>query len=184
MTIDTVVPKLGEMLVARNAISRAQLDAAIARQKTDRRPLGEILVESKLVSAQQLRRSLSWQHWLRQAATVASLSMVTWQVVEADDTLATAVADVNVVETRQQSMDIWDAAEAMDASPNYSTEVKTQSRKSRHKWEATMKDAIGEPAYILLKGRYSGNADGIIEGLRYTVRWKTDSVNVEFKYTF
>ncbi len=178
------VPKLGQMLLARNAITRAQLDAAIAKQRIDGRPLGEILLADNVVSARQLRRSLTLQSWLRKALQVASLSMVSWQAAQASDADAFAL-DPYAAQMQQSGGDLWDAIDKLESSSSgVAADVRDSNRSTRRRWEADIRDAIGEPAYILLKGRYSGNADGVVEGLRYTVKWKTDSVKVEFKYSF
>ncbi len=178
------VPKLGQMLLARNAITAAQLEAAIAKQRVDGRPLGEILLADKLVSARQLRRSLSLQSWLRKALQVASLTMVSWQAAQANDADAFAL-DPYAAQMQRNGGDMWDAIDQMEsAESSVSSELRDSNRSTRRRWEADIREAIGEPAYIFLKGRYSGSADDIAEGLRYTVKWKTDSIKVEFKYSF
>jgi len=178
------VPKLGQMLLARNAITHEQLDAAISQQRLDGRRLGEILVADKLISKQQLCCWLGLQSSLRKALQVVSLTMVSWQAAKASDADAFAL-DPYAAQMQQSGGDVWDAIDKMEsASSGVSTDVRDNNRKTRRRWESEVRDAIGEPAYILLKGRYSGNADGVVEGLRYTVKWKTDSVKVEFKYSF
>ncbi|NQD37170.1 hypothetical protein HPT27_09040 [Permianibacter sp. IMCC34836] len=186
---EKVVPRLGELLLARKLITEAQLAAAITRQQTEPRLLGELLMDAQAINARQLQRSLSWQRWLRQALQVASLSLVTLQTVAANDWNGEELNNSSS-QIGPTQFDAWDALQVSDTSPRSAAAVSQDAstaneyRKSRRRFENYLKDAVGESAYIFLKGRYSGKADDVVEGLRYTVRWRKDSINVEFKYTF
>lgn len=53
--------KLGELLVAGGAISRKQLDSAVARQSTQKLPIGQLLVKLGYVTDEAMRQVLSSQ---------------------------------------------------------------------------------------------------------------------------
>ena len=53
--------RLGDFLMERGFISQQQLDEALAKQKEDLKPLGEIMVEMKLLDEAKLAHALSDQ---------------------------------------------------------------------------------------------------------------------------
>jgi hypothetical protein len=53
--------RLGELLIAKGLISEEALDAALEQQRTDGRPLGQILVASGALTPQNLARTLTEQ---------------------------------------------------------------------------------------------------------------------------
>ena len=53
---------LGELLIAKGLLTKAELDAALAEQTRSGRLVGEILVESGILSAFSLTRTLTEQH--------------------------------------------------------------------------------------------------------------------------
>ena len=53
--------KLGEILIARKAISQEDLNEALTVQGANKRPLGEILVELGILSEKKLRENISAQ---------------------------------------------------------------------------------------------------------------------------
>lgn len=176
------IPKLGEMLAAKKLITQSQLETAMQKQKLDGRPLGEILLEDHAISHRQLRRTLNLQQWLRKAAMIASIGAITLQCVQANDWNGYS----------ESKSDTWfhGASQSLnhevglaEASVDHQREQKNYQR-SKSKWHQQVKDVIGEPAYILLRGQYSGNANEVIEGLNYTVKWRSDSVKIQFSYSF
>ncbi len=54
--------RIGEILIEMRAITQQQLDAALKRQPSSRRMIGEILIEDKALSEETLFRGLSTQH--------------------------------------------------------------------------------------------------------------------------
>ena len=52
---------LGRLLLSTGVLTQAQLDATLVRQRTDKRRLGELLIESGLIQPQQLAQMLSHQ---------------------------------------------------------------------------------------------------------------------------
>jgi len=61
-TQEPLVPLLGALLVYKyQAISHKHLTQALTRQKTEKRLLGEILVDMKLITRAQLRQALDYQ---------------------------------------------------------------------------------------------------------------------------
>ncbi|GAA6134511.1 hypothetical protein NBRC116188_13000 [Oceaniserpentilla sp. 4NH20-0058] len=65
--------RLGELLVRRGVISSAQLNDALAFQKTHHINLGQALQRLRMANAIQIRFALFKQHWLRAFATSVSL---------------------------------------------------------------------------------------------------------------
>ena len=65
--------RLGQILIKKGYISPEQLDEAIHLSENHDKPLGELLIEHRMLSRWQLRRALSSQSQLRLSA---SLSMV------------------------------------------------------------------------------------------------------------
>ncbi|MDB2682849.1 transglutaminase-like cysteine peptidase [Alphaproteobacteria bacterium] len=61
--------RLGELLVSKGVITTSDLKRALHLQKSENRPLGEIFIESNMVSRPQLARILVRQNVLRCAAT-------------------------------------------------------------------------------------------------------------------
>ena len=57
-------PKLGQILIAAGKINMRQLHDAIADQEVEHRPLGELLVERQLITADELEAFLSSQNAL------------------------------------------------------------------------------------------------------------------------
>jgi adsorption protein B len=60
--------RLGELLIDRRFLTVRELEAALERQRTDRRPLGAILLEMGLVGEDDLLQVLGTQHRLSTAA--------------------------------------------------------------------------------------------------------------------
>lgn len=54
--------RIGEILIEMRAITQQQLDAALKRQPSSRRMIGEILIEDKALNEETLFRGLSTQH--------------------------------------------------------------------------------------------------------------------------
>lgn len=65
--------RLGELLLARGLLTQEQLGYALARQKADRRPLGRLLVEERIVARRDLYRMLSQQWTMRCMAAAVGL---------------------------------------------------------------------------------------------------------------
>lgn len=76
--------RLGQVLINKGLIDRAQLDGAIAQQLTSRKRLGEILVEQGLLSERQLSKALKKQSNLRVAATLVAALLSPFQMASAD----------------------------------------------------------------------------------------------------
>jgi predicted transglutaminase-like cysteine proteinase len=66
--------RLGELMVARNHLSPAELKAALTLKRTDQRPLGQILVDQGYVTQNQIRRIMAMQVALR--CTAATLTLL------------------------------------------------------------------------------------------------------------
>jgi len=66
--------RLGDLLLEKKLITKEQLEDAISSQKLSYKQLGDILVERKLVSRWQVRRTLKVQHHLRNALLTSVLS--------------------------------------------------------------------------------------------------------------
>jgi hypothetical protein len=69
--------RIGELMVIRNHLSPADLKSALERQRSDRRPLGQILVEDGYVTASQIRRIIALQYAMRAAAAAITLMVAT-----------------------------------------------------------------------------------------------------------
>lgn len=76
--------RLGQILLNKGLINRAQLDAAIQLQLTSQKRLGEILVEQGLLSERQLHKALAKQSNLRLAATLVAALLSPFQLASAD----------------------------------------------------------------------------------------------------
>ncbi|MGH8351948.1 MAG: hypothetical protein ACRERY_00230 [Pseudomonas sp.] len=76
--------RLGQILINKGLINRAQLDGAIAQQLTSRKRLGEILVEQGLLTERQLSKALKKQSNLRLAATLVAALLSPFQMASAD----------------------------------------------------------------------------------------------------
>lgn len=57
--------KLGWILVNKNQISQAQLNAVLDTQLLDYRQIGKLLIEQQLISEEQLQQALKEQYWRR-----------------------------------------------------------------------------------------------------------------------
>jgi hypothetical protein len=73
--------RLGELLLEKKLISKEQLEDAISSQKSSYKQLGDILVQQKLVSKWQIRRTLKVQHHLRNAVLTSVLSFAPLMLV-------------------------------------------------------------------------------------------------------
>ncbi|HBX56064.1 hypothetical protein [Pseudomonas sp. UBA2684] len=76
--------RLGQILINKGLINRAQLDSAIQLQLTSQKRLGEILIEQGLLSERQLKKALSKQSNLRVAATLVAALLSPFQLASAD----------------------------------------------------------------------------------------------------
>ncbi|PSB04822.1 hypothetical protein [Merismopedia glauca] len=54
---------LGELLVRKKVITRSQLRECLAVQRQTKQKLGEIILEKRLLSAQEISLILKEQHW-------------------------------------------------------------------------------------------------------------------------
>ena len=54
--------RIGEILVEMRAVTQEQLEAALKRQPSVRRMIGEILIDDKALNEETLFRGLSMQH--------------------------------------------------------------------------------------------------------------------------
>jgi len=72
---ETSKARLGDLLLERKLVTQEQLDDAITAQKTSHQPLGEILIERKLITSRQVRRSLKWQSFARLATMVTTCTL-------------------------------------------------------------------------------------------------------------
>ncbi|WP_017326338.1 M23 family metallopeptidase [Synechococcus sp. PCC 7336] len=68
--------RIGELLLLKQAIGPAELQAALARQRVSRRPLGEVLVEAGYITRAQLRQVL-WEQRIRNAIAASLLALGT-----------------------------------------------------------------------------------------------------------
>lgn len=199
-------PRLGELLLERHLITPQQLAAAIAVQQRDQRALGAILVSQQLLTERQLRRTLRWQHWLRQtiAASTVSFSCLTFsclQTASADETLGSGfVADQAEVGRLVDAAANWrPASRGMSASysqsstsynlsgytgDSYRAGEKRGHERQRRRFEQDIRDSIGDTMYVFLKGEYSGGVGRYEEGLRYTAKWDDDEIKIDFRYQF
>lgn len=75
--------RLGELLLQRKLLTREQLNSAIAAQQTSHLPLGEILLERELITARQIERSLKWQSFVRLAAMVTTVTLAPAMAIQA-----------------------------------------------------------------------------------------------------
>ncbi|MCY1282123.1 hypothetical protein D9M70_309490 [compost metagenome] len=76
--------RLGQVLINKGLIDRAQLDEAMRLQQQSRKRLGEILVDQGLVSERQLHKALKKQNSLRLAATLVAALLSPFQLASAD----------------------------------------------------------------------------------------------------
>lgn len=65
--------RIGELLVARQVLTPAQLKAALSQQRFDQRPLGQILVDYGYVTRNQIRSAIATQLAFRCMMTTATL---------------------------------------------------------------------------------------------------------------
>lgn len=72
MTGSTNRSRLGQILIEKKLISQDQLDAAIRAQEQSGRRLGEILADMKLITQAQVRGAVRRQRSLRMAAALAT----------------------------------------------------------------------------------------------------------------
>lgn len=72
MTRSTNRSRLGQILIEKKLISQEQLDAAIRAQAQNGRRLGEILADMKLITQAQVRGAVRRQRSLRMAAALAT----------------------------------------------------------------------------------------------------------------
>ncbi|PQO89913.1 hypothetical protein C5614_28610 [Massilia phosphatilytica] len=72
MTRSTNRSRLGQILIEKKLISQEQLDAAIRAQAQSGRRLGEILADMKLITQAQVRGAVRRQRSLRMAAALAT----------------------------------------------------------------------------------------------------------------
>ena len=72
MTGSTNKSRLGQILIEKKLISQEQLDAAIRAQAQSGRRLGEILADMKLITQAQVRGAVRRQRSLRMAAALAT----------------------------------------------------------------------------------------------------------------
>jgi hypothetical protein len=72
MTRSTNRSRLGQILIEKRLISQEQLDAAIRAQQQSGRRLGEILADMKLITQEQVRGAVRRQRSLRMAAALAT----------------------------------------------------------------------------------------------------------------
>jgi hypothetical protein len=72
MTRSSDRSRLGQILIEKKLISQEQLDAAIAAQARSGRRLGEILADMKLITQAQVRGAVRRQRSLRMAAALAT----------------------------------------------------------------------------------------------------------------
>ena len=72
MTRSTNRSRLGQILIEKKLISQDQLDAAIRAQEQSGRRLGEILADMKLITQAQVRGAVRRQRSLRMAAALAT----------------------------------------------------------------------------------------------------------------
>lgn len=71
---------LGEILVNRGAINLNQLEEALKLQSTEKRPLGQLLLENKLISPSQLEWALKEQYWRANGYWVLVENPMSWRV--------------------------------------------------------------------------------------------------------
>ncbi len=84
--------RLGELLVLRGKLTPKELRELLARQRSENRPLGEILVAAQVISQGELKFALAMQSTFRVvAATIALGSIIT---ITSKQALAGAIKDI------------------------------------------------------------------------------------------
>jgi len=76
--------RLGDLLRERGLLSESQIQSAVALQQQSGKPLGQVLVDMRLLSQRQLDRTLKQQSLLRNALLTAVLSATPLQCCLAD----------------------------------------------------------------------------------------------------
>jgi len=77
--------RLGDLLIERHLITSAQLEDAVCKQQHSQLQLGEILIQHKVLSAKQLRRTLKIQKELRNTILSTFICLVPFQLACADE---------------------------------------------------------------------------------------------------
>jgi len=75
-SLTTKKVRLGDLLVERHHITRAQLDDAVRQQCINPLPLGELLILNGVTSRRIIQRTLKWQSLVHVAAMVTSFTLV------------------------------------------------------------------------------------------------------------
>ncbi|UTA47441.1 hypothetical protein L1F30_14930 [Simiduia sp. 21SJ11W-1] len=161
--------KLGELLLDRKLITQQQLADAISEQQRHAKPLGEILLERKIISARQLSRTLKWQALLRAAMLVSSFGLA------ASPCQASEAQRI----TQQLVGDLGSAAQlrARNDRPQ-------QAGNTEPEWLRNLRAGPTAPIVTLLSGRYAGGVKTSMKGLRYKADWSDSSVKLELRYQF
>lgn len=71
--------KLGEILISQGLVSRADVDTALERQKTDGGRLGSILVAMRVLTVQQLLTTLHNQRQIDSALDLCERTLHNWE---------------------------------------------------------------------------------------------------------
>ena len=201
--------RLGDLLLQRNLINHEQLDNAIAEQRESHQPLGEILVEHKIITRRQMQRSLKWQSIIRLAAVVTSFTLS--PLVAASDfkrEYQVGYHQSDNFEQLDQNMasgtqllglllKVSDASQVSDMSHHYGLGSSYESS-NRYSLDAPKETAVSlvnqltsefksyieAPVVTLLKGGYSGGVDPYSEGMVYKAKWSDKGVKLNVKYQF
>jgi len=202
--------RLGDLLLQRNLISHEQLDSAIAEQRQSHQPLGEILVEHKLITRRQMHRSLKWQSIIRLAAVVTSFTLSPLVAAsdfkreykvgyhqsdnfeQLDQNMASGTQLLGLLlkvsDASQVSSDMsqqYGLGSRYEPNNRYSLDAPKETSVSLvNQLTSEFKSYIEAPVVTLLKGGYSGGVDPYSEGMVYKAKWSDKGVKLNIKYQF
>lgn len=86
--------RLGELLVIHGRLSPLELKSALSRQQTEKRPLGQILIEAGLVKRQHIFTAIATQWALRSLAGIVTL-MITFSLFNVRAASANSITEIS-----------------------------------------------------------------------------------------
>jgi hypothetical protein len=162
--------KIGELLLQRRLITEQQLQSAIAQQALSPQPLGEILIQQQAITARQLQRVLKWQQMLHAAMLISSF------------TLASSPCAASEAQRLTKQL--------VDNLPGYaqaSSQRHTRSTAENHSeasWISNLRRGPAAPVVTLVAGEYAGGVNRASKGLRYKANWSGSGVKLELRYQY
>lgn len=142
--------RLGDLLLARQLITPAQLGVALREQKHSPLRLGEILVGKHWLTRVQVKQTLKWQSMLRAATVLASLTFSPLVAAEPETSVHSPVYKMSDAKLDAGSSQAWDPVTYSSYSKrafSTSTFSKSTFNKSTFSKSTFSKSAYSKSAY-------------------------------------